>query len=42
MARMGNGEREERPMHGMDWERGGVDSGEVESERGREREGFGW
>ena len=38
---MGKGEREERPMHGMDWERGGVESREVESEREREGEGFG-
>ena len=41
MGRMGKGEREERQMHRMDWERGGVDSGEFESERGREGEGFG-
>ena len=41
MDRVGKGEREGRPMHGIDWERGGVDSGEVESERGRKGEGFG-
>ena len=41
MGRLGKGEREERQMRGIDWERGGVDSGEVESERGREGEGFG-
>ena len=41
MGRLGKGEREERQMHGMDREMGGVDSGEVESERGREEEGFG-